>query len=55
MKTLLSAVVLTVLAAPGLSQDLQLPTNPRAWFNSPAVSVETLKGKGVVFYFFEET
>ncbi len=35
--------------------DLQLPTNPRAWINSPAVSVETLKGKGVVFYFFEET
>ncbi len=55
MKTLLSAVVLAALASPGLGQDLQLPTNPRAWINSPAVSLETLRGKGVVFYFFEET
>ena len=34
---------------------VQLPTNPRLWYNSSPLSMESLKGKGVVFYFFEET
>lgn len=37
-----------------MAQQLQLPQDPRAWINSPPVSLETMAGKGVVFYFFEE-
>lgn len=54
MKTLLPLVLLTALSPLLQAQSLQLPQDPRAWVNSPAVSMETLKGKGVVFYFFEE-
>lgn len=32
----------------------RLPTDPRLWHNSPPLTLESLKGKGVVFYFFEE-
>lgn len=31
-----------------------LPTDPRLWSNSPPLSLESLRGKGVVFYFFDE-
>src|SRR5690349_3653751 len=31
-----------------------LPRDPAAWLNSPPLSVEALKGKGVVLWFFEE-
>lgn len=31
-----------------------LPTDPRLWHNSPPLTIESLKGKGVVFYFFDE-
>lgn len=55
MRILLPIAVCVALNLPAQGQYLQLPTNPRAWINSPAVSAETLKGKGVVFYFFEET
>jgi hypothetical protein len=33
---------------------LRLPTDPRLWHNSAPLTLESLKGKGVVFYFFEE-
>jgi len=31
-----------------------LPRDPTAWLNSPPLSVDALKGKGVVLWFFEE-
>ncbi len=31
-----------------------LPTDPAAWLNSPPLTAETLKGKGVVLWFYEE-
>jgi len=31
-----------------------LPSDPAAWINSPPLSTETLKGKGVVLWFYEE-
>ncbi|MEO0531044.1 MAG: redoxin domain-containing protein, partial [Planctomycetota bacterium] len=33
---------------------LRLPLDERLWHNSPPLSLESLSGKGVVFYFFEE-
>lgn len=33
---------------------LRLPADPRLWHNSSPLTLESLKGKGVVFYFFEE-
>ncbi len=33
---------------------VELPSDPRQWHNSPPLSLASLKGKGVVFYFFEE-
>ncbi|TWT99564.1 thiol-disulfide oxidoreductase [Botrimarina colliarenosi] len=35
-------------------QKFTLPSDPRLWHNSPPLSMESLAGKGVVFYFFEE-
>lgn len=32
----------------------ELPTDSRLWHNSPPLTLESLSGKGVVFYFFEE-
>ena len=32
-----------------------LPANPAMWLNSPPLSAESLKGKGVFLWFFEET
>jgi thiol-disulfide isomerase/thioredoxin len=34
--------------------ELRLPADPSLWINTPPVSFESLKGKGVVLYFFEE-
>jgi thiol-disulfide isomerase/thioredoxin len=31
-----------------------LPANPAMWLNSPPLNTETLKGKGVVLWFYEE-
>lgn len=48
-----------ILAAICLAQGVEaaeelLPTNPSMWLNSPPLSVESLKGKGVVLWFYEE-
>lgn len=40
--------------ANGQEPSVRLPTDPRLWHNSPPLTLESLKGKGVVFYFFEE-
>jgi thiol-disulfide isomerase/thioredoxin len=32
-----------------------LPRDPTAWLNSPPLTTEALKGKGIVLWFFEET
>lgn len=41
-------------ARSGKPAAVSLPTDPRLWHNSPPLSLESLSGKGVVFYFFEE-
>lgn len=55
---MLSRLVLIGLAASfsgsAFAQEVELPRDPRAWFNSSPVSLQTLRGKGVVLYFFEE-
>ncbi len=33
---------------------ISLPANPGQWLNSPPISLEAMKGKGAVLYFFEE-
>lgn len=33
----------------------RLPANPGQWLNSGPISLEAMKGKGAVLYFFEET
>lgn len=33
---------------------LSLPVNPGQWLNSAPISLEAMKGKGAVLYFFEE-
>src|SRR5690242_16105341 len=38
-------------SAPG---GLVLPSSPESWMNAPPLSMENLKGKGVVLWFFEE-
>ena len=51
-------VLLAIVCQPAAAQDtkssLTLPDNPRVWLNSPPYSLEMLKGKGVLLYFFEE-
>jgi len=41
-------------AATGGSSGQLLPANPAMWLNSPPLTAETLKGKGVVLWFYEE-
>ncbi len=42
-------------AARGQSEPaVRLPGNPAQWINSPPLSLRSLRGKGVVLYFFEE-
>jgi peroxiredoxin len=45
------ALIATGIAA---ESDLKLPQDPALWINSPPVTLESLRGKGVVLYFFEE-
>lgn len=35
-------------------QAFELPQSPQAWLNSPPLSMESMRGKAVVLYFFEE-
>jgi peroxiredoxin len=52
-----TALLLTFVVAAGASAadaPLRLPADPSLWINSPPVTLESLKGKGVVLYFFEE-
>ncbi len=55
------AAVIALSASVALAQGydseeeaIVLPTDPRLWHNSPPLSLDSLEGKGVVFYFFEE-
>jgi hypothetical protein len=41
--------------APAQDEDLSLPPDRTRWLNSPPLSMEMLKGKGAVLYFFEES
>ncbi len=51
------AVVFAVIFGTAVQAEpakIQLPADPSLWINSPPVSLESLRGKGVVLYFFEE-
>lgn len=51
------AVVFLFVACPAVAQDA-VPSFPRAtanWLNSSPITEETLKGKGALLYFFEES
>ena len=45
-----------LLCSPAIAQQkkIQLPQDSRLWFNVKPVTLDALKGKGVVLYFFEE-
>jgi hypothetical protein len=58
----LALAILTTLA-PAISAqertnpaapEFRLPSNPAQWINSPPISMEQLRGKAAVLYFFEE-
>lgn len=55
---LLIVAALNAISGPfavGQESDEQLlPGNPAMWLNSPPLTMETLKGKGVVLWFYEE-
>jgi hypothetical protein len=34
--------------------EFNLPSNPAQWLNSQPISMQQLRGKGAVLYFFEE-
>ncbi|TWT48359.1 TlpA family protein disulfide reductase [Botrimarina hoheduenensis] len=40
---------------PAAEPTWSLPSNPLQWLNSPPLTAESLTGKGVVLYFFDET
>jgi len=54
---LLSGVCCLFLAGAAFAEDDPelLPHDPAVWLNSPPLTVEALKGKGVVLWFFEES
>ena len=47
-------LLLVSLAGSAAAESLQLPTDPRVWINSDPVSAESMRGKSIVLYFFEE-
>ncbi len=49
---LFSLLVCSSLAAQDAG--FSLPANPGQWLNSAPISLEAMKGKGAVLYFFEE-
>jgi thiol-disulfide isomerase/thioredoxin len=49
-----AAMALTTASAQEASTEL-LPSDPSMWLNSPPLTTEALRGKGVVLWFFEET
>ena len=65
-RSLVVATALVATVSPTLAQsarpgepgdssfDFELPTDQRLWLNSPPLTMESLSGKGVIFYFFEE-
>jgi hypothetical protein len=61
-KHVLALAILTILAPAISAQDrtnsadpeFQLPSNPAQWINSRPISMEQLRGKAAVLYFFEE-
>ncbi|MEM7476326.1 MAG: hypothetical protein AAF483_15130 [Planctomycetota bacterium] len=50
----LSAMGVDLLAQSGSGSPITLPVQPTSWLNSGPISGDALKGKGAVFYFFEE-
>lgn len=46
---------LTASGAAAQESAFAFPAHPTNWLNSPPVSAEALRGKGVVLYFFEES
>ena len=53
--------MLTILVSSGLAQEkkqafqIPFPTDPNQWLNSSPLTQANLKGKGVVFWFYEES
>ena len=52
----LAGMLVAVVAqtAWGQSKKPELPSQPTSWLNAPPLKWDMMKGKGVVFYFFEE-
>lgn len=50
----LAACLLLTATVTAQETEFSLPANPAQWINSPPVSMEAIRGKGVVLYFFEE-
>lgn len=48
-------VMLVCSSLTAQDRGFSLPANPGQWLNSAPISLEAMKGKGAVLYFFEET
>ncbi|KAA1262492.1 Thiol-disulfide oxidoreductase ResA [Rubripirellula obstinata] len=48
------SIVTTASGEAPAESEFQLPQNPRAWINGAPISVEAMRGKAIVLYFFEE-
>lgn len=55
LAALASLLVRPAFAQLPLSEPPKLPTNPDQWLNSSPLTYEGLRGKAVVFWYFEET
>ena len=59
LRQFLSGAIILVMTSVALKQtaaqdQFQLPQNPRVWINGGPISLESMRGKSVVLYFFEE-
>ena len=52
---LLLCSIHTVTRASAQTSELVFPENPAVWINSSPFTLQSLKGKGAILYFFEET
>jgi len=56
-KRIVAGMFLMAVCSSLAAQDagISLPSSPNQWLNSAPISLESMRGKGAVLYFFEET
>jgi hypothetical protein len=50
-----SLLLLSISVLQAQDDDFVLPQDPAAWLNSPPITLDVIKGKAALLYYFEES